>query len=127
MKKKCSKCKIKKDVSMFWKNNTTSTGLQAYCMLCHNVQKATWINNNPEAYKAQQKSRKKRGIKHANDSKLRSRISRKEMSDGYIRSLMTMKSDLKSKDIPDELVEIHRLNLKLKRALELTPKLKPPT
>jgi len=40
------------------------------------------------------------------------------MSDMYIRGLITKKSkDLKPKDIPAELVELYRLNLKLKRLL----------
>ena len=58
-------------------------------------------------------------------AKINSRKHRTEMSDMYIRSLITKKSKyLKPEDIPDELVIAHRENLKLKRQLELTPKLK---
>ena len=47
------------------------------------------------------------------------------MSDMYVRSLMTKKTkNLKPEDIPDELVSAYRENLKLKRQLGLTPKLK---
>ena len=118
MTKICSKCKVKKDANMFWKNITNASGLQAYCKTCHNKRKAIWIDNNPKAYKAQQKTRKKRGPKHAHESKIRSRISRKELSDGYIRSLMTMNSLLDSKDISNEMVEMNRINLKIKRELK---------
>ena len=55
----------------------------------------------------------------------------KNLSDNYIRQLITSKGtageNLDPKDISDELIKTHRLNLKLKRALELTAKLKPST
>ena len=51
-----------------------------------------------------------------------------EMSDMYIRSLITKKSKvLESKDISDELIKAYRTNLKLKRALGKTQKSKPST
>ena len=58
-------------------------------------------------------------------NKIVSQKHRTEMSDMYIKSLMTKKSKtLKPEDIPDELVNLYRENLKLKRLLKLTPKLK---
>ena len=57
----------------------------------------------------------------------RSRKNRLEMSDSYMRELITKKSDLNPEDLSDEFIEMCRLNLKLKRALKLTPKLKSPT
>ena len=58
-------------------------------------------------------------------SKMRSRKHRHDMSDRYIRDLMTMHTSLKPEDIPEGIVECHRTNLKLKRMLKLTKKLKP--
>jgi hypothetical protein len=49
------------------------------------------------------------------------------MSDSYMRELITKKSDLNPEDLTDELIEMCRLNLKLKRILGLTPKLKSST
>jgi len=47
------------------------------------------------------------------------------MSDGYICYIMTYHTDLKPEDITDEMIEIYKLNLKIKRKLKLTKKLKP--
>ena len=57
-------------------------------------------------------------------SKMRSRELRHNMSNSYIRDLMTMNNNLKPEDIPKELVEAHRINLQIKRKLGLTAKLK---
>ena len=58
------------------------------------------------------------GSKHHELSKINSQKHRDEMSPMYIRSLITKKSKgLKSKDIPDELVQLHRAALKIKRKL----------
>ena len=122
----CTKCKAKKDISLFFRNKYKLDGRQSQCKECHNIATKNWRKNNPETYKDYDRKRK-RNPKQAKISIMRSRKYREEMTDGYIRNLMTMKSNLDSKDISDELVEIHRLNLKLKRKLELTPKLKPPT
>ena len=126
MVKICTKCKAKKDISLFFRNKYKLDGRQSQCKDCHNIATKNWRKNNPETYKDYDRKRK-RNPKQAKISIMRSRKYREEMTDGYIRNLMTMKSNLDSKDISDELVEIHRLNLKLKRKLELTPKLKPPT
>ena len=48
-------------------------------------------------------------------SMMRGRNIRKRMSDSYIRDLMTMNSILNPEDIPNEMVEVHRLNLAIKR------------
>ncbi len=122
MTKQCSKCKKILDTSMFWKNSTNISGFQAYCISCHNKQKAKWIKKNPDKY--QKMNTKKRNPKAALNSKLRSRKMRKDLSDRYLRDIMTMGHSLKPKDIPIEMVEMHRINLKIKRVLKLTPKLK---
>jgi len=56
---------------------------------------------------------------------MRSRKHRHDMSDGYICYVMTHHTDLKPEDITDEMIEIYKLNLKIKRKLGLTKKLKP--
>ncbi len=59
MIKICSKCKISKEISEFFKNKTQKDGLQSYCKICHseavykNKDKKlayikTWMENNPE-------------------------------------------------------------------------------
>ena len=89
--------------------------------------KANWRLKNLEKVKAWDKKRRwdKNGKKRKMDNE-RSRKNRLEMSDSYMRELITKKSSLDPKDLSDEFIEAYRLNLKLKRKLELTPKLKPP-
>ena len=122
MTKKCNKCKKIKDVSNFHKRNDRINGYRYICKLCDNIEsnarrkKAGWVK---------EKKRQGPGTKHSKLSKINSQKHRIEMSDMYVRSLMTKKSkSLNSEDIPDELVAAYRENLKLKRKLELTPKLK---
>ena len=78
-------------------------------------------DNNKEKYLSRQRERSRK--KNAKKTrKIRSQKHRTEMSDMYIRSLMTKKSKhLNSKDIPDVLVQAYRENLKLKRKLGLVP------
>ena len=126
MTKTCSKCKIKKDISLFYRDNYKANGRQSHCKICHNKITMTWRKANPDKYSkysCSPKNNEKMKIK----SMMRGRKHRHNMSDKYIRDLITVHSDLEFKDIPDEFVKVYRINLKLKRALELTRKLKPLT
>ena len=122
MTKKCNKCKKTKDVSNFHKRGDRSNGYRYICKLCDNKEvnarrkKTGWIK---------EKKRQGPGTKHSKLSKINSRKHRVEMSDMYVKSLMTKRfKNLKPEDIPDELIAAYRENLKLKRQLKLTPKLK---
>ena len=57
-------------------------------------------------------------------SKLRSRKHRHDISDRYMCDVLSMNSDLEHEDITDEMIELARINLKIKRNLGLTRKLK---
>ena len=124
MIKHCNKCNNDKDISMFYKDKSQKLGIRSCCKKCDDITTELWRKNNKVKYLARQRERSRN--KHAKKvRKIRSQEHRDEMSDMYIRSLITKKSEgLDSKDIPDELVAAYRENLKLKRKLELTPKLK---
>ena len=123
MTKQCNRCKKTKNVSDFFRRKQkTSWGYIYICKICDNVtsnkrrRTIGWLS---------EKKRQGPGTKHSKLSKINSQKHRIEMSDMYIRSLITKKSKhLESKDIPDALVQAYRENLKLKRKLELVPKLK---
>ena len=121
---KCARCKITKNISMFYRNKGKKDGRQSHCKICHNEVTIKWRKANPDKYSVYNCS-PKRNEEMKTKSKLRSRQHRHDMSDRYIRDLMTMGNILKSEDIPNELVKCHKINLKLKRMLELTRKLKP--
>ena len=123
MTKQCNRCKKTKNVSDFFRRKQkTSWGYRYICKVCDNItsnkrrRTIGWLS---------EKKRQGPGTKHSKLSKINSQKHRIEMSDMYIRSLITKKSKhLESKDIPDALVQAYRENLKLKRKLELVPKLK---
>ena len=124
MKKTCTKCKAVKDISIFYRNKYTTDGRQSHCKVCHNEITEKWRKNNPDKYsKYSCNPRNNKAIKIK--SKIRSRKQRHNMSDSYICYVMTCHTNLRPEDITDEMIEICKLNLKIKRKLGLTRKLKP--
>ena len=117
MTKKCNKCSNNKDIFMFYKDKSQKHGIRSCCKKCDDKTTELWRKNNKDVYLTNQRERS-RG-KHAKKvRKIRSQKHRTEMSDMYIRSLITKKSNiLDSKDISDEFIIIYRENLKLKRFL----------
>ena len=119
MIKKCNQCKKTKSFSEYYRSNRgdidKAGGYRYICKPCDN--KKSNARRKKDGYKAE-KRRQKAGSKHAKKTKINSQKHRDEMSPMYIRSLITKKSKgLKSKDIPDELVQLHRAALKIKRKL----------
>ena len=119
MAKKCNKCKKTKPFSEYYRSNRgdidKAGGYRYVCRSCDN--KLSNERRRADGWK-NEKKRQGKGTKHSKLSKINSQKHRTEMSPMYIRSLITKKSKgLKSKDIPDELVELHRAALKIKRKL----------
>ena len=121
MTKQCYKCKKVKNLDRFYKKSSNTTDmLSGRCKKCDNALKTAWRKNNPEKVRIYEKGRWKNGKKRLDDIS-RSKKYRDELSDSYIRELMTKKFEgLKPKDIPNDLVKLWKINLKLKRALKLT-------
>jgi len=123
MTKKCNQCKKTKNVSDFYKRGDGTNGYKYICKLCDNI--TANIRRKENGYKYDH-SREAIGSKHHKLSKINSQKHRDTMSDMYMRSLIAKKwPGMKPQDIPDELVELYRINLKLKRELKLTHTLKP--
>ena len=123
MTKQCSQCKIEKDYSEFHKKVTSPDKYQYECKACHLIMNREWRKNNPDKYKIITE-RSNNNLEKRSRKRIKQAIDRKNLTDTYIRNLLTMKNNLSARDITDEMIEIHRINLKLKRELELTPKLK---
>ena len=118
MTKICYKCKKVKELNQFYKKSSNTTDkLSGRCKICDNALKTAWRRNNPEKVKAYEKQRWRSGTKRASDI-ARSQKHRDNLTGVYLRELMTKKSiNLRPEDIPEELVELHRASLKLKREL----------
>ena len=120
MNKTCSMCKVIKDISMFYRDKSRINGRKTNCKVCSEVMNRNWRKNNPDKYSKYNCSHR-RNEEMKIKSKIRSRTNRKNLTDSYIRDLITMQNtNLKPEDIPNNLVELWRINLKLKRALKLT-------
>ena len=118
MTKKCNKCKEVKNVSNFYKRGDRTDNYKYICKICDHI--SANIRRKKNGYKYDKK-RQVLNSKHHKLSKINSRKHRAEMSDMYICSLITKKSKvLKPQDITNEIIEIYRLNLKIKRKLGLT-------
>ena len=110
---------------MFYNDRSQKTGIRSCCKKCDDITTEIWRKKNKGKYLARQRKRWVDNDEKRATNKIISQKHRTEMSDMYIKSLMTKKSKtLNPEDIPNELIEAHRENLKLKRILELTPKLK---
>lgn len=119
MDKFCNKCKTTKDTSMFYKDNSKKSKIRSLCKVCDNAKTDAWRENNMERYLARQRDRFKKDPKQRETNKNRSQRHRDDMSDMYIRSLLTKRStNLKPEDITDDLIKFTRETLKLKRALK---------
>ena len=135
MKKKCKHCKKIKSLNEYFKSAGTFDNKAGKCKTCTVQLRKEWVKKNPEKYKAQLERRKSNPWYKNKVNMLpkinKQRENRKNLSDSYIKQLITSPGtsgkNLKFEDISDELVEAHKLNLKLKRVLGLTSKLKSST
>ena len=118
MTKYCNKCKSTKDSSLFYKCSSKKDKKTSNCKKCDDIAKTNWRKNNHKKVKSYEKHRWRTTDKGEKDLK-RALNHRLNMSDSYIRELMTKKiKGLDPKDIPDDLVIIYRENLRLKRKLK---------
>ena len=117
MTKECTKCKEIKDISLFYKSKNKPLGIQSNCKECQNIATTKWRNGNgKEAYKSYKKSPESYE-KHKIRNKKRAQKYRDTLNDNYVRALICMKSDLKQENITQELIDLWKINLKLKREL----------
>ena len=125
MIKHCNKCNNDKDISMFYKDRFRKIGIRYCCKGCDDIFTEKWRKNNKDKYLARQRKRWTNNDEKKAANKIISQKHRTEMSDMYIKSLMTKKSKtLKPEDITNEMIELCRANLQIKRLLRSTPKLK---
>ena len=119
--KKCTKCHINKHMDFFYRDKNKATGRQSNCKECQD--KATWKWRNGKGKKAYQsyKASPEANKRRYKRNRKRNKEYRASLNDNYIRELICKKSDnLKPEDISKELIDAHKTNLRLKRALNLT-------
>ena len=119
--KKCNQCNKIKSREEFYtqkrpgRNGKTYYGLRYVCIPCD--KQGSYKRRKAGGWKYE-KERQGKGTRHAELSKANSQKHRDNMSDMYIRSLITKKSkSLKPEDIPEGLVRMYRISLGIKREL----------
>lgn len=141
--KSCSKCGEVRFFSEFVGRSDRKDGCGAECKLCRNARaRAAWARN-PEYYREKHKQKvsdpkykaisekwrnENRDHINKNQKKYRkvnpemtkamSQRFRDELSDSYIKHLMTRGTPLHPSDVPADMVELHRINLKIKRKIK---------
>jgi hypothetical protein len=74
-----------------------------------------WAIQNPEIVRA---ARAKYNAENGEKISERRKKAVAELSDAYVKHVLTLRSDLTPSDIPQDLVELKRIHLKLKRTLK---------
>ena len=116
MIKQCPGCTLKKDISMFYKNKSKKDGKSSHCKVCHDKFNIDWKKNNPDKYSKYNCSYPRNKVMKYK-SRMRSKQYRSNMGYNYICDLIRKGTNLKLEDIFDEMVEIKREQLKIKRIL----------
>jgi hypothetical protein len=117
MTKQCSKCKETKNITLFrkvWNYWTTKdkishkrSTITNTCLDCFNLSRREYCKKiGYKRYKWNRDSLKRNFTKNLNS-----------LSDTYIKALLAKNSSLSAKDIPNDLIEIKREQIKLLRVL----------
>lgn len=120
--KDCTKCGNSKPFSEFYKKANSKIGYQSACIECHRIEKREWRKNNPDKVRKWDRNRvykPKAKAKRLELSRKRNQIYRDKLNDEYIIGIIKL-SGMKREDINKELIHLTRVNIQLKRALNLT-------
>ncbi|MGC3984812.1 MAG: hypothetical protein QM777_08840 [Pseudorhodoferax sp.] len=140
--KRCPKCEQAKPASDYWRRAKSWDGLQPYCKACQNGaaserKRTARLNESPEqrherieASRLYRRENKERvndyAVKwqRANKEKFRSiqaahrRRAAEQISDAYVRRMLSSRSTLKPSQIPDALVQLKRQFISLNREIK---------
>jgi post-segregation antitoxin (ccd killing protein) len=140
--KTCQRCRQALDEHLFGKNRNQPDGLQTWCKACKSLyhqqtytpekRHEAWLKNrskslqrmaekhalNPTAGREKAKAWRIENPEKRAAAKKRSHASRcKSMSDGYIKERLIKGTNLTAADIPKELIDVKREQLRILREL----------
>jgi hypothetical protein len=117
--KKCTKCLEVKAFSEFYKKKSNKDGLQYNCKLCDFFKKKQWEKDNKEKKAIQdQKYRLKHPEKSQESWKKKQKKAIENLEDSYIKKKLTERNNLKASDIPQEMLDLKRIQLQIHRHLK---------
>ena len=117
--KKCSKCKEEKSLDCFGLNKNGRYGVGNRCKDCNLIYFKEYYLKNKEKinkYFKEYRSKNKENCKKI--VKKYKKKQREQLEDGYIVQLITQNTGLTTADIPSELIEAKRLEIKIKRIIK---------
>ena len=135
MTKQCTKCKEIKELILFIKRSANKSGYGSWCKKCHNVYSKKHRIDNPEKYKQWHKNwennnkekrlEMNRNFRKTDKFKVWKKAYMKiqwknaidNLSDYYIKYLLSSRTSLQTIDIPHEMIEAKREHIKLIRIL----------
>jgi hypothetical protein len=120
--KKCTKCLEVKAFSEFHKAKQYKDGLVYNCKDCAKQRVSIWQKNNPEkCYKKYinyvNKTPKYRETKKKKIQEYKKK-ERENLDDRYIKETLMQNNNLKASDIPQEMIEVKRMQLMIRRQLK---------
>lgn len=136
MTKQCTKCNEIKELILFIKRSANKSGYGSWCKKCHSVYNKKYSIDNREKYvqwhKNWESNNKEKRLEINRNfrktdkfkvwkkayMKIRWKNAKDNLSDYYVKHLLSKRTPLQNKDIPNELVEIKREHLKLIRAIK---------
>ena len=130
-KKACKRCKKVKPLDKYFKAAKAFDGKAGRCKDCTVILRREWSKNNPEKYKAQLERRKNnpwyKDRKNMESKIRKQRKDRLNLTDSYVKQLICsgQGKGINPEDITEELIEVYRIQVLLKRKLNLTAKIKP--
>ena len=148
MDKICTRCHISKPLRDFNNQEEGKFGKRSQCKYCRNEQKRLWRATHPEnekeyerkrwAERAKKDTAYRRDLARKSPKRYQLKLSLqkvwrkehpeknkayfekycRELSDNYARHILTSRSSLTKHDINIELLELHKLNIRMKRMLK---------
>lgn len=131
LKKRCKKCGDKKSLDDFYICKRLKSGgvvRRGECKKCHNeggkkrMRASKELQDKKREYNKrwrQANPNKVAGFKERGKAKRKAYFDnrRRDLTDGYVRGLLASDSPLREKDIPQELVDVKRAQIKIQRLL----------
>lgn len=128
--KVCTKCHEEKGLAKFGNSKFTKDGKRYTCKNCQLIYTREYVKQNRERVLAYMKIycqnhrpafvNYARAWKHKHSELIRQRAreERKQLKDGYVKSVLCQYSSLKYANVTDEMVRIRRVIMKFKRFIK---------
>ena len=129
--KVCSKCKVEKEFEFFTKDKSRKNGVRSICKICNKEKSKAWYEDNSEKVRARHEANPEKvraavkAYREANPEKVRAAVKAyKEANPEKVRAAGKAYRDrypdayvAKAFQCPQELIELKRINLLIKREI----------